>query len=184
MGRRCRKLGPRPPCFGRSCSFHRRGASCCSFPWVGGQGGAARDGPLCRGKPEGVCACVCGGGVGGMASARQRSWELGVAALLTFGPGSVTRQTLAVKQPTTWLSVVRVGVRVETRRSFSRPFPRSPRSVLPAKVGLRPSAQPLVNTTAIASMRKHKPAFFLNRGPRLGSTLSSLSEQTRGGKNV
>ena len=81
-----------------------------------GARGAPRETGLSVAGSRKVCVRVCGGGVGGMASARQRSWELGVAALLTFGPGSVTRQTLAVKQPTTWLSVVHVGVRVETRR--------------------------------------------------------------------
>ena len=135
------------------------------FPMGRGPGGRrARRASLSREAGRCVCVCVGGWGVGGMASARRpRSRECS-RRFSPSGPGSVTRQTLAVKQPTTWLSVVRVGVRVETRRSFSRPFPRSPRSVLPAKVGLRPSAQPLVNTTAIASMRKHKPAFFLNRG--------------------
>ena len=80
-----------------------------------GARGAPRETGLSVAGSRKVCVRVCGGG---MASARRRrgSWELGVAALLTFGPGSVTRQTLAVKQPTTWLSVVRVGVRVETRR--------------------------------------------------------------------
>ena len=71
---------------------------------------------------------------------------------------------MAVKQPTTWLSVVRVGVRVETRRfglSHAPSLAHLAPYCQPKSVFVR---QPWVNTTAIASMRKHKPAFFLNRG--------------------
>ena len=153
------------------------------FPMGRGPGGRrARRASLSREAGRCVCVCVGGWGVGGMASARRpRSRECS-RRFSPSGPGSVTRQTLAVKQPTTWLSVVRVGVRVETRRSFSRPFPRSPRSVLPAKVGLRPSAVGQHHSHRIDAQAQ--AGLFLKPGPRLGSTLSSLSEQTRGGKNV
>ena len=167
MGRRCRKLGPRPPCFGRSCSFHRRGASCCSFPWVGGQGGAARDGPLCRGKPEGVCACVWGGdgvspaaagvlGVGSGGASHLRS-RLGNEANL----GGQTANNLR-------LSVVRVGVRVETRRSFSRTFPTQLAHLAPYCQS-RSSSVSRGSTPQPSHRCASKPAFFLNQGPRLGS---------------
>ena len=166
MGRRCRKLGPRPPCFGRSCSFHRRGASCCSFPWVGGQGGAARDGPLCRGKPEGVCACVCGGGDGvspaavlgvGSGGASHLRSRLGNEANL----GGQTANNLR-------LSVVRVGVRVETRWSFSRTFPTQLAHLAPYCQS-RSSSVSRGSTPQPSHRCASKPAFFLNRGPRLGS---------------
>ena len=83
-----------------------------------GARGAPRETGLSVAGSRKVCVRVCGGGggVGGMASARRpRSRECS-RRFSPSRPGSVTRQTLAVKQPTTWLSVVRVGVRVETRR--------------------------------------------------------------------
>lgn len=159
MGRRCRKLGPRPPCFGRSCSFHRRGASCCSFPWVGGQGGAARDGPLCRTTGR----CVCGGArqPEGLGSAHGGSSHLRSRLGNEANLGGQTANNLR-------LSVVRVGVRVETRRSFSRTFPTQLAHLAPYCQS-RSSSVSRGSTPQPSHRCASKPAFFLNRGPRLGS---------------
>ena len=110
-----------------------------------GARGAPRETGLSVAGSRKVCVRVCGwGGRGGMASARRRrgSWELGVAALLTFGPGSVTRQTLAVKQPTTFgsRSCASVSALKRVGLSHAPSQPNSLTSLRIARVGLRPSA--------------------------------------------
>ena len=139
------------------------------FPMGRGPGGRrARRASLSREAGRCVCVCVGGWGVGGMASARRpRSRECS-RRFSPSGPGSVTRQTLAVKQPTTWLSVVRVGVRVETRRSFSRTFPTQLAHLAPYCQS-RSSSVSRGSTPQPSHRCASKPAFFLNRGPRLGS---------------
>lgn len=138
------------------------------FPMGRGPGGRrARRASLSREAGRCVCVCVWGG----MASARRRrgSWELGVAALLTFGSRLGNEANLGGQTANNLrLSVVRVGVRVETRRSFSRTFPTQLAHLAPYCQS-RSSSVSRGSTPQPSHRCASKPAFFLNRGPRLGS---------------
>ena len=133
-----------------------------------GARGAPRETGLSVAGSRKVCVRVCGGG---MASARRRrgSWELGVAALLTFGSRLGNEANLGGQTANNLrLSVVRVGVRVETRRSFSRTFPTQLAHLAPYCQS-RSSSVSRGSTPQPSHRCASKPAFFLNRGPRLGS---------------
>ena len=140
------------------------------FPMGRGPGGRrARRASLSR--EAGRCVCVCVGGVGsggdGVSSAPSVAGVL--TAVLTFGSRLGNEANLGGQTANNLrLSVVRVGVRVETRRSFSRTFPTQLAHLAPYCQS-RSSSVSRGSTPQPSHRCASKPAFFLNRGPRLGS---------------
>lgn len=125
-----------------------------------GARGAPRETGLSVGQPEGVC----GGGARqpeGLGSAHGGSSHLRSRLGNEANLGGQTANNLR-------LSVVRVGVRVETRRSFSRTFPTQLAHLAPYCQS-RSSSVSRGSTPQPSHRCASKPAFFLNRGPRLGS---------------
>ena len=141
------------------------------FPMGRGPGGRrARRASLSR--EAGRCVCVCGGG---------GEWGDGVspaaAGVLGVGSGGASHLRSRLGNEANLggqtannlrLSVVRVGVRVETRRSFSRTFPTQLAHLAPYCQS-RSSSVSRGSTPQPSHRCASKPAFFLNRGPRLGS---------------
>ena len=134
-----------------------------------GARGAPRETGLSVAGSRKVCVRVCGGGSGGDG--------VSPAAVLGVGSGGASHLRSRLGNEANLggqtannlrLSVVRVGVRVETRRSFSRTFPTQLAHLAPYCQS-RSSSVSRGSTPQPSHRCASKPAFFLNRGPRLGS---------------
>ena len=136
-----------------------------------GARGAPRETGLSVAGSRKVCVRVCVGGEWGDGVSPAAAGVLGVGS----GGASHLRSRLGNEANlggqtanNLRLSVVRVGVRVETRRSFSRTFPTQLAHLAPYCQS-RSSSVSRGSTPQPSHRCASKPAFFLNRGPRLGS---------------